>query len=35
MGITSKAIEIQMNIAMKRIINTMKIYYSKLMNHGQ
>ena len=34
MGITPGTIEIQMNIAIKKIINIVKNYYPKLMNHG-
>lgn len=33
MGITPGTIEIQMNIAIKKIIGVVKIYYPKLMSH--
>ncbi len=35
MGITPGTIEIQMNIAIKKIINVVKTHYPKLMNHGR
>lgn len=34
MGITPGTIEIQMNIAIKKIISIVKIYYPRLMNHS-
>lgn len=33
MGITPGTIEIQMNIAIKKIISVVKTYYPKLMSH--